>query len=38
MIDGTVLEANEKVQDDASLVNQDAEGEGWLLSVKVLNL
>tara|TARA_B110001450_G_C17386370_1_gene385827 strand:- start:110 stop:412 length:303 start_codon:yes stop_codon:yes gene_type:complete len=38
MIDGTVLEANESVQDDASLVNQDPEGEGWLLSIKALNL
>ena len=38
MIDGEVLGVNEAVQDDASLVNADAEADGWLISVKVLNI
>ena len=35
MVDGVVLDINEKVQDDGAIVNEDAEGEGWLISVKV---
>ena len=38
MIDGEVLGVNEAVQDDASIVNDNAESEGWLISVKVLNI
>ena len=29
-IDGTVVEINKALLDDPSLVNQDAQGEGWL--------
>ena len=32
-----VIATNEKVGKDASLVNTSAEGEGWLLKVKVEN-
>ena len=35
MVDGVVLEINEKVQDDGAVVNEDAEGEGWLISVSL---
>jgi len=32
-VDGTVLEANEAVVSDPSLVNSDPFGEGWLIKV-----
>ena len=35
MCDGEVLEVNEEVEADASIVNEDAEGKGWLMKVKV---
>ena len=34
---GEVLEFNETVEDDPSLVNDDPYGEGWLIKVKVSN-
>ena len=34
---GKVLEFNETVEDDPSLVNDDPYGEGWLIKVKVSN-
>ena len=34
---GEVLEVNETVEDDPSLVNDDPYGEGWLIKVKVSN-
>ena len=37
MVDGVVLEINEKVQDDGAIVNEDAEGDGWLISVSLEN-
>ena len=33
-ISGEVTEANQKLGDSPDLINQDAEGEGWLLKVK----
>lgn len=36
-IDGEVLEVNEKLSDEAALVNQDAENEGWIFKIKVSN-
>eukprot|EP00356_Strombidium_inclinatum_P013424 CAMPEP_0170485528 /NCGR_PEP_ID=MMETSP0208-20121228/4791_1 /TAXON_ID=197538 /ORGANISM="Strombidium inclinatum, Strain S3" /LENGTH=54 /DNA_ID=CAMNT_0010759217 /DNA_START=281 /DNA_END=445 /DNA_ORIENTATION=- len=35
MVDGEVVEVNESLEDDPSLVNQDPEGDGWLMRVKV---
>ena len=32
---GEVVEFNESVEDDPSLVNDDPYGEGWLIKVKV---
>lgn len=32
--DGEVVEANDSVSDDPTLVNQDAEGMGWLVKVR----
>ena len=34
-LDGEVVEFNEAVEDDPSLVNSDPYGEGWLIKVKV---
>ena len=34
---GEVIEFNEGVEDDPSLVNSDPYGEGWLIKVKVSN-
>ncbi|MGB1383997.1 MAG: glycine cleavage system protein GcvH [Flavobacteriales bacterium] len=34
---GEVVEFNEAVEDDPSLVNEDPYGEGWLIKVKVEN-
>lgn len=36
-IDGKVLEVNEKLSDEAALVNQDAEKEGWIFRIRVSN-
>ena len=35
MVDGEVVEINEQLSDDASLVNSDAEGKGWIMKVKL---
>ena len=37
MVDGEVVETNEEVADDCSIVNSDAEGKGWIMKVKVAN-
>ena len=34
-IAGEVLEFNEALEDDPSLINSDAYGEGWIIKVKV---
>lgn len=34
-VSGKVLEFNKKVQDDPAIINQDAYGEGWILSLEV---
>ena len=36
-IDGEVIEVNDNLSNDASLVNQDAENEGWIFKIKVSN-
>ena len=35
MCDGEVTEVNVNLSDDASLVNVDAEGNGWIMKVKM---
>ena len=35
MCDGEVVEVNNLLEDDASLVNEDAEGKGWIMKVKM---
>ena len=35
MVDGEVLEVNENLEADCTVVNADAEGEGWLLKCKL---
>ena len=37
-IDGEVLEVNENLSNDASIVNQDAENEGWIFKLKVSDI
>ena len=34
-ISGEVIEVNGAISDDPSLVNKDAEGEGWFLKLKI---
>ena len=37
MVDGEVLEVNEDLADDSSIMNSDAEGKGWIMKVKLSN-
>ena len=37
MCDGEVVEVNNDLEDDCSLVNSDAEGKGWIMKVKMAN-
>jgi len=34
-VTGTIIEVNEKLEDSPELVNQDAEGEGWIVKVEM---
>ncbi len=36
-VDGEVLEVNQAVADDPTLVNSDPEGKGWFFKIKVSN-
>ena len=36
-IDGEILEVNNNLEGDASIINQDAENTGWIFKMKVLN-
>ena len=36
-IDGEIIEINNNLSDDASIVNQDAEKEGWIFKMKISN-
>jgi len=36
-IDGEVIEINNNLIDDASIVNQDAENKGWIFKMKMSN-
>ena len=37
-IDGEIVEANSKLEEDPSIVNLDAEGRGWFYKIKVNSL
>ena len=37
-LDGEVSEINDNLSKDASIVNQDAENEGWIFKIKLSNL
>ena len=37
-LDGEVLSVNENLSNDASIVNQDAENEGWIFKLKVSDI
>ena len=37
-LDGEVTQINDNLSNDASLINQDAENEGWIFKIKVSNL
>ena len=37
-IDGEVIEINNNLNDDASIVNQDPEKEGWIFKMKISDL
>jgi len=34
-VDGEIVEINQKLSDDASLINKDAENEGWIFKLKI---
>ena len=34
---GTVVELNEKVEDEPEVINKDAYGDGWIIKVKIAN-
>ena len=36
-VDGEVSEINKKLSDEAALVNQDAENDGWIFKIKLSN-
>ena len=36
-IDGEILEVNNNLEGDASIINQDAENTGWIFKMKVSN-
>ncbi|MCD6574961.1 hypothetical protein J7K97_04715 [Candidatus Aerophobetes bacterium] len=35
---GEVIEVNEKLRDNPSLINSDPYGEGWLIKIRLFNL
>ena len=36
-VESEIIEVNKSLEDDPSLINQQAEGKGWITKVKVLN-
>ena len=36
-LDGEVTEINDNLSNDASIINQDAENEGWIFKIKISN-
>ena len=37
-VDGEIIEINEKLNDNAALINENAESEGWIFKVKISNV
>jgi len=37
-VDGDILEVNDHLSNDASLINQNAESKGWIFKIKMSNL
>ncbi len=36
-VSGTVLELNEKLEDEPELINKDPYGDGWIIKIKISN-
>ena len=36
-IDGKIVETNNKLNDDASIINKDPENEGWIFKIEISN-
>ncbi|HDS00921.1 MAG TPA: glycine cleavage system protein GcvH [candidate division Zixibacteria bacterium] len=36
-VSGEIVEINEKLEDEAGLVNQDCYGDGWMIKIKLSN-
>ena len=36
-VDGEIIEINDKLSNEASLINKDAESNGWILKLKISN-
>ena len=36
-IDGKIIETNNKLNDDASIINKDPENEGWIFKIEISN-
>jgi len=36
-LDGEVIEINDNLSNDASIINQDPENEGWIFKIKISN-
>jgi glycine cleavage system H protein len=36
-VGGTILELNEKLEDEPELINKDPYGEGWIVKIKLTN-
>ena len=36
-VDGEIIEINDKLSSDASIINNDAENEGWIFKLKITN-
>ena len=36
--DGKIIEVNEKLNENASLINLDAENDGWIFKMKLSNI
>lgn len=37
-VGGTILELNEKLEDEPELINKDPYGEGWIVKIKITNI
>ncbi len=36
-VSGTILELNEKLEDEPELINKDPYGDGWIIKIKISN-